>query len=358
VSSAGIVFYVFEQKLYRSDTSALEAFTMVLDITADGDPTFEPTSFCEDSSGNLFLGKYITGNDVQIFKSTDSGATWSVCYAELAGARHHVHSMAYDTVSNRLYAGLDSDGSTKRLIISDDNGSNWSVLKEGTNWDCRITYCGTGFRLFAAGAPGGVTSLRRTTDDVNFTVVLETTLSNQKIVKIGTDLYLFGNTINVDGRDHYGKIFKSTDNGVTWDLIHVLPEEPSDDVFGVGWGSGLYTMNVGTPTLSVEELLFLHFKRNSFTYPNARMYNGGDHYQTICYVKIPTLPAAGKTIKIRYGSQGIQSTSSISNFPTLLTTIYSDSSVNTVDTTTTLDHIVRSDSKVITGVTISGVTIQ
>ena len=79
--------------------------------------------------------------------------------------------------------------------------------------------------------------------------------------------------------------------------LYGLSEYESDNEF-----KGMRdTRESGIPNGEIEEQLLVGYRQGSISYTGMRVYDGGDHYQAICHVKIPSLPANGTTIEIEYG---------------------------------------------------------
>ena len=57
----------------------------------------------------------------------------------------------------------------------------------------------------------------------------------------------------------------------------------------------------GIPNGETEQQILVGFWNGSINYAGMRIYDGGEHYQAICHVKIPTLPADGMEIELDYG---------------------------------------------------------
>lgn len=84
----------------------------------------------------LVAGHWMDGDDSQVYRSTDNGATWAEI-ATIPGA--HVKSLLYHPTSvNRLYAGTGSSpytGGPAQVHRSDDGGATWDlVFGDGGGW--------------------------------------------------------------------------------------------------------------------------------------------------------------------------------------------------------------------------------
>ena len=65
-----------------------------------------PMNICENVDGALYFGEYFANmgkNAVHIYKSTDSGETWDICYTFPEGNINHVHGIFFDPYTNRMW---------------------------------------------------------------------------------------------------------------------------------------------------------------------------------------------------------------------------------------------------------------
>lgn len=65
-----------------------------------------PMNICEDTDGSLYFGEYFANMEkkaVHIYKSTDNGKSWNVCYTFPEGNINHVHGIFLDPYTNRLW---------------------------------------------------------------------------------------------------------------------------------------------------------------------------------------------------------------------------------------------------------------
>lgn len=220
-------------------------------------PTASVTGFARHSGGNL----YAVAFENRIIRSTDAGATWAnnLTGAPLAAGDllQTIYTLANDNI---LAGGFDGGGSA--LIRTTNNGGAWSdvsVAAMGTVTDIAQTGAGT---VIATGldTSGFIGIWRSTNNGAAWTQVLTgdsrrlTTIAiaeSGKILAFGYDSSLYSSTddgltwslgvveptkqvsrpfkaiLASDGNlylassvsgSNMGQIWKSTDNGVTWQL--------------------------------------------------------------------------------------------------------------------------------------------
>ena len=140
-----------------------------------------------------------------IYKSADSGKTWTVSNNGISGAVTAIRGIV--KISTNLVAVTDAGA-----FYSTDNGNNWTA-SAGTaslNAWCVIS---KGTNLFLSTSANGV--YRSTNNGVTWSAVntgITTPLLDMRSLAVkGTDLYA--------GSDGYG-IFKSTNDGGNWSLVN------------------------------------------------------------------------------------------------------------------------------------------
>ena len=193
----------------------------------------------EDSSGNLYLGEYSTGDNSYncsfIHKSTDNGLSWNIVYnsTDYGVPARHVHLVQVDPYTDYIYATQGDGYESAILIRSIDGGETWTTLQSETSdgWsdgvDAQYTTAifTEDYRIFGTDAHNP-NKLVRTSDDINFEDIYN--LSGSE------DCYLWRAF-----KDNNGKIYESTVSESTGNFCGLLVS--SDD--GTTWNK---ILDVGT----------------------------------------------------------------------------------------------------------------
>lgn len=149
---------------------------------------------------------FITLSHGDVYRSLDSGATWSrVLYVP----SDYVNVVGVNPISQHVFVGF-RNGSIYR---STDNGNNWLKVAQsfGGFWD--VAFDGSGNIVFAAGDFGNSGFIVRSTDDGN-TWTSSTRFATANRV-IGVAVTPSG-TILAESVSN--GVYRSTDNGQTWSL--------------------------------------------------------------------------------------------------------------------------------------------
>lgn len=367
VDSRGYAYNAAGYKLRRSvDWNTSNNWTEVLDMTSASGVGLT-SNIAEDTSGNLYLGRYQESSAPVIYKSTDGGANWvdvfsasslpararNTTYAAGAIVRpttandhiyvctvagttedadddgshpvwpttsgttvtdggvtwkesyiQHSHMVAVDPYTNYIYAAFD--GNITYLTKSMDGGSTWVVLgSSGYGWDVVKAIFEPTARFFAGGytAKNTGTGILATSNDTSFTKSLGKNASVQGLLKFGSSYY--GAVVNI-GPACYPQIVRSIDSGATWQTVWTSPFINEE-----GFAGPTFLLNSGIPTGETEtQILVGPVNSGTSSYSPMRIYDGGSHYQSTFYVKIPTLAAAGKDIYVWYGNSAATTASS------------------------------------------------
>lgn len=287
IDSRGYIFMVdLSNYLLMKSTDKGETFSTVLDMSA-AEGVINPFGFDEAPNGDLYFGRYQTAFNASIFKSTDAGDTWVEVWNN--PVLQHVHGLRIDQVTGYIYAGIDANTGDMCIIRSVDGGANWTTLISGRGYNSGGIVCGDGFRLFS-NETSADTSIVRTTDDINFTTVLQTTYSVKSTRYVDGVVYAFGVSFYANS---YPAIFRSVDDGVTWYTISIY--EYDRGTISAGYANNFLdfaSVNGGWLTTAGGE-------NGKIEYPPARLYHGGEHYQSLGYVKIPVLLNGTNTIRVR-----------------------------------------------------------
>jgi hypothetical protein len=85
-------------------------------------------------SGNIFWGEYFDNSardEVHIYASADSGATWHIAYTFPKGAIRHVHNIVYDAWENCLWVMTGDYGNECRILRASCDFSQVDVVLQG-----------------------------------------------------------------------------------------------------------------------------------------------------------------------------------------------------------------------------------
>ncbi len=137
--------------------------------------------FAEAKNGNLLIGEYGSPagtNCSYIYLSSDGGYTWNTVYNasdQFSGNAdtdkgHHIHKVSTDPYTGYIYA-TQGDNAQGRLLRSQDNGSNWVSLGNGSNlWQFIGITFESGRRIFGTDSSTSATAgFWITEDDITFT---------------------------------------------------------------------------------------------------------------------------------------------------------------------------------------------
>jgi hypothetical protein len=83
-----------------------------------------PLHIAATPDGRLYWGEYFDNparDEVHIYASLDSGATWNIAYTFAPGAIRHIHNIVYDEVQNCLW------------ILTGDNAAECRILRASTD---------------------------------------------------------------------------------------------------------------------------------------------------------------------------------------------------------------------------------
>lgn len=71
-----------------------------------------PMNLCQDSDGSIYFGEYFFNpnrEEVNIFKSIDSGKSWAIAYTFKAGEINHIHGIYKDNYTEKLWVFTGDD---------------------------------------------------------------------------------------------------------------------------------------------------------------------------------------------------------------------------------------------------------
>lgn len=277
----------------------------VIDTSEGGTYTgmaLRPFQFVQLPTGEMLLGSYQGQFAPRIWKSTNSGETWTKVYEVIGGDYQHVHRMYVDTHQTpvAVYAGLDRGSGGRTLdnetglyyhtsgtvLKSIDGGSTWVDLyadQRGKSQavDHGVTYADNGYRLLGGetGIVGG-SSIVRTTDDINFTAVLTTDHAVYGPEKLNG--YLFAGGCGSNGGTS-ATLYISDDEGITWKQIY--SEEPNAD--NTLASAGIKTFCKGVFAGTDYEQLIAHNNCSSAYRPSKRIFVDENSWYAEIIVDVP-----------------------------------------------------------------------
>lgn len=297
----GYYFAYRSNNLYRSIDSNHITWTSVIDMS-DVEGLLLSPMFCEDANGTIFVGRYQGSNAALMWRSLDGGETFEIIYdATGDDTKQHFHSVRVDPVTGYVYGGVD--GASMKVIMS-TNASGREVLAENITWselvscDATDMLFGNGFRLFVSetvqfNSGNIISSVIKTEDDEAFVSELLGGKSGRGIGLCGDNIYL---TTCAQYGQRYPQILQRQSDE-SWKTIYI---DKIDS--GTGNDGYRYQSEQGIPTGETDQQLIFSVQGD---YPPVRIFDGGNHYQALVYVKIPILPADGGNIQIRYGGNEV-----------------------------------------------------
>lgn len=93
-----------------------------------------PLELCVDGNGFIYFGEYFSNSardEVSIFKSTDSGLSWNVCYTFSKKSIRHVHGIFYDKYEDLLWFATGDLGDECIIGNTKDGFNNINIVKKG-----------------------------------------------------------------------------------------------------------------------------------------------------------------------------------------------------------------------------------
>lgn len=184
-----------------------------------GNPNGGDYKLSIDSADNIFAAQ--AGSSWGIYKSTNYGSTWVRCYSEYVAARSMITS-----TEGYIYVG-DEDGS---FLKSTDSGNSWVVISITDKPITSIVALDSG-KIFVSTEGRSIFSSIDYGD--SWTQILNPNLfyTIESIVADTND-YLYA--------EHSEKISRSTDLGITWELVGFIPSYPEEPVLSTDESNNLY----------------------------------------------------------------------------------------------------------------------
>lgn len=128
--------------LWRS-TDGGTTFTKELDFNSASLGILGSQSWVEDTTTTpkrIYAAEYAPTNQasVNLYKSTDDGATWSAVYTFAQGVVRHFHGVFIDPyVMSRVWVTVGDTGTQPRIGYSDDGGVTFTWITQGVYPDSR-----------------------------------------------------------------------------------------------------------------------------------------------------------------------------------------------------------------------------
>jgi hypothetical protein len=137
----------------------------------------------EAKDGSLILGEYARGGGTNppvncsfIHKSTDGGLTWTIVYNSTKAGHpgRHIHIVATDPYTGKIYASQGDSISADAILRSDDNGTTWKEIYNGSLQAQPISIVFTPTCRIFGSDDYLITTILKTCDDTNFNEVYRT----------------------------------------------------------------------------------------------------------------------------------------------------------------------------------------
>lgn len=91
---------------------------------------------CVTPDGTVFFGEYTLNpnrdHDTVLYRSTDGGATFDAVLTLPMKEYRHIHFVKYDPYEKCLWLGTGDEDFECKLMRSDDNGTTWTTVGEGS----------------------------------------------------------------------------------------------------------------------------------------------------------------------------------------------------------------------------------
>lgn len=200
-------------------------------------------SMAEDSYGNLYSAVYLTKGDnyrnfPAIYKSSDGGSTWVLLFNlyELPQKFNHIHGIAIDKKTNRMYISVGDKGKVGNLMSDYPYTETKSAnLLDGQTTKVLATKTA---RIWGSDATG-YCRIYRTTDDRTYTTVYNSTYKNiYEIRQSDFSGYIYAiQALDTSTGASIGsvQILVSRNDGITWSTLANV-----DNLFG---GKGFRKMS-------------------------------------------------------------------------------------------------------------------
>lgn len=219
--------------IWKTNNGNISDWKVVLNLTSPNATLWENKGMTKDLNGTLYLGQYANGNSGEnvsiIWRSFNNGSNWEVAYngttSGLNGGRH-IHFIQTDPYTGKIYASQGDWREQKKLLRSDNNGTNWTVIMNYTTESNYIDSHPTGVvffndrRIFSTDLDNN-NGVYITYDDITFNKVFTLPSQYENVIywmsKDGFDNVYFGTA--EAGASSNATIWVSNDKGLNWNKI-------------------------------------------------------------------------------------------------------------------------------------------
>ncbi len=230
--------------------------------TTDGGMTWD-TAYSNTVTSGIFYKVFFLNNNLgwavgtttpKIWSTTNGGITWSGMSTAPTTTLYDVY--AWDSLT------LGVVTTSGNFIKSTDGGATWSAtISTGNTGVCYRLYFKNANTGYVAGSAGKFSFT--TNSGANWTLAATGATSTMYDIDVWVDNSLNGITVNnvfITGNNKY--IYKSTNNGTTWDTIGFRPDSTIQKVTGIYYGTDLFQNSDTLVTVGATGLIN---KRSSLT---------------------------------------------------------------------------------------------
>lgn len=112
-----------------------------------------PMNLCEANDGTVLLGEYFQNlekKSVNVYRSTDHGQTWAICYTFPEGNINHIHGLFKDPYTGRIWIATGDRENECILGYSEDNFDTITeVLRGGQDYRSCIMFFYQDYIIYA-----------------------------------------------------------------------------------------------------------------------------------------------------------------------------------------------------------------
>lgn len=189
-------------------------------------------NIASDNDGYMFISEYgyknMEDNPRRIYRSKDYGKTWDIAYDPKKENGYHNHIIHIDVNNpDNIYQVIGDDN--KRILKSSDRGDTWNVVDRNYH-PTSVYQVGKHLLYGLDGYPfGGFKVFDMIENKAVKDIKLNYKGSFYDIEKVGEDL--FATMLSYESHNWPGIIYRSKDNGKTWEE-YIIFNRP--DNIGVG----------------------------------------------------------------------------------------------------------------------------